>query len=73
MTANARSPMASIDRGAEAAAPRQHRRANAARPTPPTTFCQHLWAGLESLIVLGLFLVLAGTALYLRARLGFVL
>jgi hypothetical protein len=65
--------MASLDLGAEAAAPRQHPRANAARVTPRTTFYQYLWAGLESLIVLGLFLVLAGTALYLRARLGFIL
>ena len=73
MTANMRNPMASLDLGAEAAAPRQHPRAKAARAAPPTTFHRYLWAGLESLVLLGLFLLLAGTALYLRARLGFVL
>jgi hypothetical protein len=65
--------MASIDLGAAVAAPHQHPRPNAARATPRTTFYQYLWAGLESLVVLALFLALAGTALYLRARLGFVL
>jgi hypothetical protein len=65
--------MASVDFGPAAAAPRRHPRPNAARATPRTTFYQYLWAGLESLVVLALFLVLAGTALYLRARLGFVL
>jgi hypothetical protein len=65
--------MASMDLGAAASAPRQHPRAKAARATPPTTFYQYLWAALESLLLLALFMVLAGTALYLRARLGFVL
>jgi hypothetical protein len=73
MTANMRNPVASMELGAAAAAPRQHPRAKAARATPRTTFHRYLWAGLEILVLLGLFLVLAGTALYLRARLGFVL
>ena len=73
MTVSMRNPMASMNLGAATAAPRPHLRAKAARATPPTTLHQYLWAGLESLILLGLFLVLAGTALYLRARLGFVL
>ena len=73
MTANVRSPTASMELGAAAAAPRKHPLAKAARATPSTTFYQYLWAGLESLIVLTLFMVLAGVALYLRARLGFVL
>ena len=72
MTANASSPMASMELGA-AAARRQYPRAAVARATPRTTLRQYLWVGLESFILLVLFMVLAGAALYLRARLGFVL
>ena len=35
------------------------------------TAAGRLRAGLEGFLLIGLFLVLAGTALYLRARLGF--
>jgi hypothetical protein len=73
MTPNTRSRMASMDLGAALVAPRQYPRAKAARAIPRTTFYRYLWVGLEILVLLGLFLVLAGAALYLRARLGFVL
>jgi hypothetical protein len=72
MTANASSPMTSIELGAAAAARRQYPRAAVAKATPRTTLRQYLWVGLESFILLVLFMVLAGTALYLRARLGLV-
>jgi hypothetical protein len=64
--------MAAVGLGA-AAARRQYPRADVATATPSTSFRQYLWAGLESLILLVLFMVLGGAALYLRARLGFVL
>jgi hypothetical protein len=70
MTANAGSPMTSMNPGAGAAAPR---RASPAQATPRATVYRYLGAGFEGLILIALFLVLAGTALYLRARLGFVL
>jgi hypothetical protein len=73
MTANARSPVTSMNPGAGAVAPRQHRQASLAKASPRTTFYRYLGAGFEGLILVGLFLVLAGTALHLRARLGFVL
>jgi hypothetical protein len=65
--------MASMDLGAAAATSGQHPRANAAGATPRTTFYRYLWAGIESLILVALFMALAGAALYLRARLGFIL
>ena len=71
-TTNARNLMTTMEPGATAVAPRQHLRANTAKATPRTVY-RYLRAGFESLILVGLFLVLAGTALYLRARLGFVL
>jgi hypothetical protein len=73
MTANTRNRMASMDLGAAPVAPRQYPRAKAARAIPRTTFYRCLRVGIEILVLLGLFLVLAGAALYLRARLGFVL
>jgi hypothetical protein len=59
--------------GAGAVAPRQHLRANPAKASPRATVYRYLSAGVEGLILVVLFVVLAGTALYLRARLGFVL
>jgi hypothetical protein len=73
MTTNARTLMTSMNPGAGAIAPHQHLRATAAKATLRTTAYRYVRAGFEGLIVVGLFLVLAGTALYLRARLGFVL
>jgi len=61
-----------MEPGATAVAPRQHLRENTAKATARTVH-RYLRAGFEGLILVGLFLVLAGTALYLRARLGFVL
>ena len=71
-TTNASNLMTTMEPGARALAPRQHLRGNAAKTTPRTVY-RYLRAGFEGLILVGLFLVLAGTALYLRARLGFVL
>jgi hypothetical protein len=68
MTANARSPVTSMNPGAGAVAPRQHPRASLAKASPRTTVYQYLGAGFEGLILVALFLVLAATALYLRAR-----
>ena len=73
MTTNARNLMTSMNPGAGAVAPHQHLRATAAKATLRTTAYRYVRAGFEGLIVVGVFLVLAGTALYLRARLGFVL
>jgi hypothetical protein len=73
MTANARKLMTSMNPGAGTVAPRQRLRANTAKATSRTLVRRYLRAGFEGLILVGLFLVLAGTALYLRARLGFVL
>jgi hypothetical protein len=65
--------MAAVELGTAAPARRRYPRADVARATPRASFRQYLWAGLESLILLVLFMVLGGAALYLRARLGFVL
>ena len=72
-TTNARNLMTTMEPGATAVAPRQRLRSNAAQAAPRTTVYQYLGAAFEGLILVMLFLVLAGTALYLRARLGFVL
>jgi hypothetical protein len=71
-TANARKLMTSMNPSAGALAPRQRLRLNAAQAAPRTTVYRYLGAAFEGLILVMLFLVLAGTALYLRARLGFV-
>jgi hypothetical protein len=73
MSANAGNLMTSKNPGAGAVAPRQHLRANPAKASPRATVYRYLGAGVEGLILVVLFVVLAGTALYLRARLGFVL
>jgi hypothetical protein len=65
--------MTSLNPGAAVVAPRQHLPASAAKVTPRTTVYRYFGAGLEGLILVMLFIALAGTALYLRARLGFVL
>ena len=65
--------MTSMNPGAGAVTTRQHLRANPEKAAPRTTVHRYLRSGFEGLILVGLFLVLAGTALYLRARLGFVL
>jgi hypothetical protein len=72
-TTNARNLMTSMNPGAGIVAPRQRVRVNAAKATPRATVYRYLGAAFEGLVLVGLFLVLAGTALYLRARLGFVL
>jgi hypothetical protein len=72
-TANSRNPMTTMNLGAGAVAPRQRLRLNAAQAAPRPTVYRYLGAAFEGLILVMLFLVLAGTALYLRARLGFVL
>jgi hypothetical protein len=73
MRANVSNLMTSMNPGAGAVAPRQHLRANPAKASPRTMVYRYLGAGVEGLILVVLFVVLAGTALYLRARLGFVL
>jgi hypothetical protein len=72
-TTNVRSLMTTLEPGAGTVAPLQHLRANAVKATPRTTVYRYLGAGLEGLILVMVFIVLAGAALYLRARLGFVL
>ena len=71
-TTNARNLMTTMEPGARTLAPRQHLRENTAKATARTVH-RYLRAGFEGLILVGLFLALAGTALYLRAQLGFVL
>jgi hypothetical protein len=74
MSANVRNLMASMNPGAGAAvAPRQQLRANPVKASPRGRVYRYLGAGIESLILVGLFVLLAGAALYLRARLGFVM
>ena len=65
--------MTSMNPSAGAVTTRQHRRAKPEKAAPRTTVHRYLRSGFEGLILVGLFLVLAGTTLYLRARLGFVL
>jgi hypothetical protein len=72
-TTNARNLMTTMNPGAGIVAPRQRVRVDAAKATPRATVYRYLGAAFEGLVLVGLFLALAGTALYLRARLGFVL
>jgi hypothetical protein len=71
-TTNARNLMTTMEPGTRALT-HQQLPANVAGRTLRATAYRYVRAGFEGLIVVGLFLVLAGAALYLRARLGFVM
>jgi hypothetical protein len=65
--------MSLMQLGAARVARRQGRRSGEAKATPPTPLPRYLKTGIETVAVMALFLILAGVALCLRARLGFVL
>src|SRR4029077_9267182 len=58
-TTNAGNLMTTMEPGARTLAPRQHLRANAVKATPRTVY-RYLRTGFEGLILVGLFLALAG-------------
>jgi hypothetical protein len=65
--------MSPMQLGAARITHRQGRRSGEAKANPPTPLFQYLRAGIETVTVMALFLILAAVALCLRARLGFVL
>ena len=72
-TIQARNSASAVRLVPECAARPQYPGISRAKPAPPTKVYRHLWTGVETAIVMGLFVVLAAVALSLRARLGFVL